>query len=356
MEKINTNIINRVLVFSLLVFSISIVFVVSKYIGIVSLLVKIIKSLIPVFIAVFISFILEPLIVFFSNKGIKRKYSVLLAYGLIAIFFILFFVLTIPSLIDQTKILVGNIPNLIETASSLFAKIGFSFNQTEISNFIDGVLIKISKEIVFVISSSFSIAFNIILGVSGALFLSFDFDKFRNGFKNILPKRIKGPVIYYFHNFLPFVHKYFKGILIDSIFIFIISFIGFYFINIEYILVLSLFVAITNLIPIIGPYIGGIPALIVGFSVSSTLGISALIVVVIVQLIESNIVQPLILKNSIKLHPLEGILGISLFGSLFGVVGMILSPILVVSFKLLLFLPYYEKEEKKIIDWGTFLF
>ena len=62
----------------------------------------------------------------------------------------------------------------------------------------------------------------------------------------------------------------------------------------------------------------------------------------IVQIIESAFLQPLILKNVISLHPLEGILGISVFGSLFGIIGMILSPILVIAVKLL-FMPYEDK-------------
>ena len=130
--------------------------------------------------------------------------------------------------------------------------------------------------------------------------------------------------------------------LVDSFFIFIISIIGFSLIEIDYVLVVSAIIAITNLIPIVGPYIGGIPAVIIGFSFSSTVGISAIIVVSVVQIIESVFLQPLILKNAISLHPLEGILGISVFGSLFGVIGMILSPILVVAVKLL-FMPYDAK-------------
>ena len=139
------------------------------------------------------------------------------------------------------------------------------------------------------------------------------------------------------------------GMLIDSVLIFIISIIGFSLIGIEYTLVISFFIAITNLIPIIGPYIGGVPAAIIGFSISPSLGISAIIVVVFVQFIESNFLQPLILKNVISLHPLEGILGISLFGTLLGVFGMILSPILIVAIKLL-FLPYGEKQEQEMLE------
>ena len=286
---------------------------------------------------------IEPLIGFFLNKGVKRKYSVFLVYGLLIGLIVVIFSITMPSFTNQIKSFVKNVPELIDIIISFFNKQGISINESKINGFLDSILMAILKYL----SSSITIIFNILLGVSGALFLSFDFPKFREGVKGKIPPRIKRPIIYYFHHFLPFIHKYFVGMLIDSVFIFSISLIGFFVIDIDYVLVLALFVALTNLIPIIGPYIGGIPAVIVGFSISFSFGISALIVVVIVQLIESNIVQPLILKNVIKLHPLEGILGISLFGALFGIIGMILSPILIVAIKML-FLPYDEKEKIKI--------
>ena len=352
MENTSTKNINKILWFTLLVFSISIIFVVSKYIGLIRLINKVISSLLPVFIAIFISFILEPLIGLFIKRGIRRKYGVLLAYSLVLISIIAIFYFTIPSLVKQIDVFVGNIPNLISTINNFFANLGLSFDGSKFINSVNDILIDVSKGVIDYICSSFSALFNLILGVSGAIFLSFDFPKFREGVKKHLPNRIKKPTIYYFHNLLPFINKYFMGMLLDSILIFIISIISFSIIGIDYTLVVAIFIAITNLIPIIGPYIGGIPAAIIGFSMSSTLGISAIIVVIIVQIIESNFLQPLILKNIIKLHPLEGILGISLFGTLFGIVGMILSPILVLAIKLL-FLPYCENEEEGLSVAGN---
>jgi len=344
MDSINSKSISRMIYVSLLVFSIAIIFFVSKYIGIVSLISKVIKSLIPVFIAIFVSFILEPIIGFFLKRGIDRKYSVLLVYSLLIVSLGLILYFTIPSIVEQIEIFSKNIPDLLKDVIGFVNNLGFEINESELSSAVSDILFNMSKRVVVYLSFSFSILFNVILGLSGAVFLSFDFPKFRNGIKKYIPTKIRKPVVYYFQNFLPFVHKYFLGMLIDSAFIFIISFIGFNIIGIEYSLIISLFISITNLIPIIGPYIGGLPAAIIGFSVSSSLGWSAVIVVVIVQIIESNFIQPLILKNIIKLHPLEGILGISLFGALFGVIGMILSPIIVVAIKLL-FLPYEEKRK-----------
>lgn len=343
MDKVNTKSINKLLLLSLTILAICFIFAILKYVGILELIKKIIEALVPVGIAIFLSFILEPLIGFFLKKGIKRKYSVLIVYLGILLFIGIITYFVVPILSNQINNFIDNVPSLISIVEKFTSNIGISVSDGNLANTFKDIFLGFSKNLIKYLSSSFSVIFKLLLGISGAIFLSFDFPKFREGVKKHIPKRLKEPVIYYFQKYLPFIHKYFLGMLLDSCLIFLISIIGFNIIGINYTLVISLFIAITNLIPIIGPYIGGIPAAIVGFSISPTLGVSAIIVVVLVQIIESSIVQPLILKNTILLHPLEGILGISLFGTLFGVIGMIMSPILIVGIKLL-FAPYKEKE------------
>lgn len=335
--------VNKLLYVSLIVLIFSVTILILKNIGVGTLVLKVIKSFIPVFIAVFISFLLEPVISFFMKKGMSRRVSVLIVYFLFVaiVAFIVYF--TLPILINQIRNLIDNLPAFVSMIANVVNKIGINVNDGQFTSFI----MNVSNAFIKSIGSVANILYIIALALSGALFLSFDFIKFKESVRTKIPKILKKPIIYYFQNFLPFVHRYFLGMLIDSIIIFIISLIGLTIIDLDYALVLSIFIALTNLIPIIGPYIGGIPAVIVGFSISSTIGISALIVVILVQLIESNFIQPLILKNVISLHPLEGILGISLFGALFGVIGMILSPILIVGIKLL-FSPYDNEIEEKI--------
>lgn len=339
----NLLIVNKLLYVSLIILIFSLIILIFKNIGVGHLILKILGALMPVFIAVFISFILEPVINFFIIKGLNRKISVLITYFLFVGVVVSLFYFSLPILVKQIKNIVDNLPHFTATITNFIDKIGLKFD----SNGFDSFLVKVSNFVVKSIGSTANILYIIALSLSGALFLSFDFIKFKERVRTKIPKILKKPVIYYFESFLPFVHKYFLGMLIDSIIIFIISLISFTLIGIDYGLVISIFISLTNLIPIIGPYIGGIPALIVGFSTSSMLGVSSLVIVIAVQLIESNFIQPLILKNIIRLHPLEGILGISVFGSLFGVLGMILSPILIVGIKLL-FLPYDKQIESNV--------
>ena len=87
-------------------------------------------------------------------------------------------------------------------------------------------------------------------------------------------------------------------------------------------LAFGFFCAFTNMIPYIGPYIGGIPAVVVGFTISPSVGVASLISVILCQFIESYLITPNIMSKTMKLHPVLIILGLSV-GATFGIVGMI---------------------------------
>ena len=87
-------------------------------------------------------------------------------------------------------------------------------------------------------------------------------------------------------------------------------------------LAFGFFCAFTNMIPYIGPYIGGIPAVVVGFTISPSIGVATLISVILCQFIESYLITPNIMSKTMKLHPVLIILGLSI-GASFGIAGMI---------------------------------
>ena len=105
--------------------------------------------------------------------------------------------------------------------------------------------------------------------------------------------------------------------------------IAFSIIGLESPLLFGVFCGLTDLIPYIGPYIGGSAAVIVGFSQNTKIGLAILIACVIVQLVENYILQPIVMSKAIELHPVTIIIGLLLFGHFFGIIGMIIAtPIL----------------------------
>jgi predicted PurR-regulated permease PerM len=90
-------------------------------------------------------------------------------------------------------------------------------------------------------------------------------------------------------------------------------------------LVLAIIVGITNLIPYIGPIIGAVPALLVALLEQPLLALKVLILIIVVQQVESQLITPYVIGRSVRMHPLAIILALLLAGKLFGIVGLILA-------------------------------
>ena len=80
------------------------------------------------------------------------------------------------------------------------------------------------------------------------------------------------------------------------------------------------------------PKFGG-PAVIVGFSQSPIIGIIVLVIIVVVQFLEGNLLQPLIMSKTTKLHPVTIMLGLLVFGYFFGIIGMVISTPIIAALK-----------------------
>jgi predicted PurR-regulated permease PerM len=96
-------------------------------------------------------------------------------------------------------------------------------------------------------------------------------------------------------------------------------------IDMQYILLLSILAGITELIPILGPIIGAVPAVLIGFSISPTAGVAVLILYILIQQLENNFLVPRIVGESIGIHPAVLSVLLIALGQVFGLSGIILS-------------------------------
>ena len=98
----------------------------------------------------------------------------------------------------------------------------------------------------------------------------------------------------------------------------------------------AFFCALTDIIPYFGPYIGAIPIVIVGFTMSPVVGVCCVISIIVVQLLENNFYQPLIMGHTMKLHPVTIMLGLLIFQHFFGIIGMIVATPVIAAGKIIL--------------------
>ncbi len=118
---------------------------------------------------------------------------------------------------------------------------------------------------------------------------------------------------------------YVQGLAIVCLFVGILAYIGFSIIGLEYAMLLAMFILVTNIIPFLGPFIGSIPAVIVGLLDSPLTMLLVIIVIVVVQQMESLIISPQVMGRRMALSPLTIILLVLVAGRLGGLLGIILA-------------------------------
>jgi predicted PurR-regulated permease PerM len=128
--------------------------------------------------------------------------------------------------------------------------------------------------------------------------------------------------------------KYFAGVLIDVLFVATFVSIGLSILGVRNALIIGFFAGIMNIIPYVGPLVGGAFAIVIGVSSNLTLdfytGLLPLIekiilVFVLMNLTDAFLVQPFIFSNRVKAHPIEIFAVILVAGSLSGIGGMIVA-------------------------------
>ncbi len=114
------------------------------------------------------------------------------------------------------------------------------------------------------------------------------------------------------------------GKLIDSAIIGVLCFVGLSILKMPYVMLVSVIVGVTNVIPFFGPYIGAVPSTILIMLANPIQGVYFIIFILLLQQFDGNILGPKILGNSTGLSAFWVIVAILLGGGLFGFVGMVM--------------------------------
>ena len=88
---------------------------------------------------------------------------------------------------------------------------------------------------------------------------------------------------------------------------------------------LALIAFLLDFVPIIGPIVAAVPGILLGFTVSPKIGLATLVVYIVIQQIESNIIQPLIQQRAVELPPALLLFALFGFGALYGLAGLLLA-------------------------------
>lgn len=310
----------------------------------------------PLFIGFVIAWLFNPLVNKLQKKGIKRGLGASIVYvGFIGLI-VLIISLIIPMMSEQVNELVKILPSIFDNIrkwiEGVFNSIGDGgFDVTGLKNdvfakieiYATGLTEGIPTASINIVKSLFSGLSTFAVGLIIGFFLLVSFNSINN-ILEFLPKNFQKDTKELGNEIDGSLRKFVQGTLILASLVFGICSLGFWICGLKSPLLFGIFCGITNVIPYVGPYIGGIPAVVVGLTQGPLVGIGVLIVVVVVQFIEGNLLQPIVMSKTMKLHPVIILLALLICGHFWGIIGMIIATPIVAIIKIIW--EYFDKKYK----------
>jgi len=313
-----------------------------KELGVFKFIRSVLNVLAPLFIGFIVAWLFAPLVDKMTKKGMSRILASMIVYVIFIAFLIVFFRIFIPIIYNELNELIKTLPSITEKITdfinSTFDKIDSDAFNIEaiktnildaITNYGTSISSNLPTTIVSIMSNLVSGLGTIFFGLIIGLYMLFDFDNVTNLLLKVIPVKHQVEVASLVEKIGSEVRKCVNGTLLVACMVFVCDTIGFSIIGLKSALLFGLFCGITDLIPYIGPYLGTVVATVVGLTQSPLIGLGVFIIACVVQLIESYVLQPIVMSKATNLHPVVIICGLLIFGHFFGIIGMILaSPIM----------------------------
>ena len=273
------------------------------------------------------------------SSGLTKLLSVLMAYATVLIIVALLIWIIIPQLFTSITLLVQNIPYYIDSAEEFINKVVQDFELQHLYSgkltgswasmleFYSGKVQAMMPDLLNRFLDLTSIIFNLLIGIAFSVYLLYSKDKliiqgkrFLGAFgpkkhnRRILELAVRGNQIF---------TRFIAGNLLDSVIVGVLCFLGMTVFNFPYAMLVSVIIGVTNLIPIVGPFIGAVPGALIILTVDPVKTLYFLLFILVLQQIDGNIIKPRLFGNQIGLPSLWVLLAIVVGGGLFGIIGML---------------------------------
>lgn len=288
------------------------------------------------FMALFLSFAIEPAVDWFASRGMRRGYATALVFGVILIALIGLIALIVPAIVQGFQQAVEFAPTWIDTIVRWLRRIGIDVSQ--VSG--DKLIAEIQKNAQNIASYAADFAGNIFgIGASilGAIFrwatialFTFYFvaegPKMRRVICSALPPARQERMLFVWNQAVEKTGGYFYSRLALAV----INGTGMYItlrvFNVPFAAPLAVFEGVVAaFIPIIGTYLAGIPPVLVAIITSTTAGIAALAYILVYQQIENYFLSPRLTAKTMALHPAVAFAAALIGGALGGILAAFLA-------------------------------
>ncbi|HVB76025.1 MAG TPA: AI-2E family transporter [Ktedonobacteraceae bacterium] len=307
--------------------------------GTLSILGMFVHAIILLLLAMAVAFLLTPL-VNLLNKYMPRVLATLLVYIIVLAALSALFYALVFSLIQQVTYFSNNLPGYVQNLPTTYANFQIwlikqgvpqpSIDKAlaTISDQANALAVSLATNLVSIVLIVTEVVVNVLLVTVLSFYLTVDGKRIRDSIVNLFSERLKPHVLLFEDSLNKVVGNYIRGQLTLAAIIGILAGVGTFFLGInQFALIIGMLAFLFETIPMVGPALASIPAILISLLLPDPFPRSYWIAVyfVAVQMIESNVLGPRILGHAVGLHPVASILALLVGAQLFGPFGALLA-------------------------------
>lgn len=308
-------------------------------------------------IATLIVYCLSPIADFLTKRGIPNTLAVIFVFLLLLISFLLFFYFLIPEFImelgELARFLATDyrylLPEFVAELNT-FLEID-SINQA-LQNFANDLVNNLPSNLQTATLQITRITRSIVSHVVDAvlvLFLVFyllrDLKAIKKGIISIFPKSWRKEAIVVLSTVDSKVGAYLRGNILLCLVVGILTGVALRSINMPFSLMLGILAGVLNIIVYVGPWLAGIPAVLLALTPNAPHPLLVISIYIVVQAIDAFILTPLLLGKAVDLMPISVIVSLLVGGQLFGLLGVLLAIPVTATLKVLIYYYLHGNDE-----------
>lgn len=285
--------------------------------------------LLLLFSAMLLAGVMYPFSHWAARHRIPKGLAVVVFYVLLFGIMLLALALLVPALAGEARTLLGSGP----AYDSLKSIIGPVKTFSEQYGLVDGFpkdLSAILGQVTRTFGGILGTITEVFGGIAGflvvlvlAFYLIVEESALKSVFRNIIPDRYQELATTLILQIVDKLGSWLRGQLVLGFIIGVLYFIGLSIIEVPYPLLLALLGGLLEFIPYLGPFIAGVPVILLAFSVSPTRAFLALVLIILIQQLENNLIVPKVMQKAVGLNPIVSIVAFMVGAQLFGLVGAI---------------------------------
>ncbi|MCE7980263.1 MAG: AI-2E family transporter [Caldilinea sp. CFX5] len=294
--------------------------------------------LLSLVIVIMLYLAVRPLVEWLYRLGVSKQVGVMVGYGLMVAFVVGFLVLLIPMMLGQVRMITARLPEYYTLLKDLMAQSNIALLQLAVSYLPPALDLARLPQLLLPASpdsgapvtglSLYGVLTNTFLVIAifaMGFYWMRDRDKIVYQFLLLLPTAQRDRVEQLIEEVEQKVGYFYQGQLLLCSAVGGVSFLAYWLVGLPYALTLGAFAFVFEAVPLIGPLLGAIPAILIALTISPTMTGIVILINATVQFLENNILVPRIMDRAVGVNPILTVLAIASFTTLLGLTGALLA-------------------------------